>query len=163
MIVLEGAAALSPFRRERLESRLQSIAARHLLYVAVTGQFTNQNLDVAEKIALGGPRAVRAYASGEVLADQGFVATMEWRWAATDSLTPFLFVDAARGKLAHKPTPLDGDVHRSLRGTGLGLVWSKPQDFSLTATLAWRLNSPAGMTDGGGRNPRLYVQLQKVF
>ena len=27
MIVLEGAAALSPFRRERLESRLQSIAA----------------------------------------------------------------------------------------------------------------------------------------
>ena len=40
MIVLEGAAALSPFRRERLESRLQSIAAdlritsaRHLYFV----------------------------------------------------------------------------------------------------------------------------------
>ncbi|RMX04341.1 ShlB/FhaC/HecB family hemolysin secretion/activation protein [Corticibacter populi] len=144
-------------------SRLQVLAPRQLLYASVSGQFASGNLDAAERISLGGPRAVRAYASGEVLVDRGQVATLEWRWAATEELTPFVFGDAARGDLARRPTAFEGPVRRSLRGAGVGLVWSRPGDFSLTSTLAWRLNSPPGQTDGGDRKPRWYVQLQKVF
>lgn len=31
------------------------------------------------------------------------------------------------------------------------------------STLAWRSGTDPARTDGGGRNPRLYVQAQKTF
>lgn len=144
-------------------SRLQALAPRHLLYVAVSGQLASKNLDAAEKFSLGGPRAVRAYASGEALVDQGMVATVEWRWAATNELTPFAFFDAAVGRSVRRAGPLDDDVRRSLRGAGIGVVWARPRDFSVTGTVAWRVNSAPGQADGGRSGPRLFVQLQKVF
>jgi hemolysin activation/secretion protein len=144
-------------------SRLQAIIPRHSLYLALGGQWASKNLDASEKLALGGARAVRAYPSGEVLVDQGVIGTVEWRWSFNEEFTPFLFYDAAHGKLSHSPTPFDGVNTRSLRGYGIGLSWSRPGNFSINATLAWRDGTPAAQTDGGGRNPRLYVQLQKAF
>ncbi|WP_345252078.1 ShlB/FhaC/HecB family hemolysin secretion/activation protein [Pigmentiphaga soli] len=144
-------------------SRLQAIAARHTLYVSVGGQFASRNLDASEKLALGGARAVRAYPSSEMLMDDGVIGTIEWRWAATEDLTPYLFYDAGRGKLAHSPLPTDGDNTRSMQGYGVGAVWSRPGNFSVNVSLAWRNNSPAPVTDGGDRKPRIFVQMQKVF
>ncbi|PLC05595.1 ShlB/FhaC/HecB family hemolysin secretion/activation protein [Variovorax sp. RO1] len=144
-------------------SRLQSIVPRHSLYFSVGGQWASKNLDASEKLALGGARAVRAYPSGELLVDEGLIGTFEYRWAATDEITPYLFYDAARGKIARHPSPFDGENSHSLRGYGIGLSWSRPGNFSINATLAWRAGTPPAQTDGGGRNPRLYVQLQKAF
>ncbi len=145
-------------------SRLQAIAERHSLYVALGGQWASKNLDASEKLALGGARAVRAYPSGEVLVDQGYIATVEWRWSLNAELTPFVFYDAARGKLNKQPWFFDADTNsRSLRGFGVGLSWTRPGNFSLNATLAWRDGTPRARTDGGGRNPRLYVQFIKAF
>ncbi|MDH6592536.1 hemolysin activation/secretion protein [Variovorax sp. TBS-050B] len=144
-------------------SRLQAIVPRHSLYLSVGGQWASKNLDASEKLALGGARAVRAYPSGEALVDQGVIGTVEWRWSLDEAFTPFVFYDAARGRIARRPTPFDGDNTRSLRGFGLGLSWSRPGNFSVNATLAWRDGTPRAQTDGGGRNPRLYVQVQKAF
>ncbi|MCT8174985.1 ShlB/FhaC/HecB family hemolysin secretion/activation protein [Variovorax sp. CY25R-8] len=144
-------------------SRLQSIVPRHSLYLSIGGQWASKNLDASEKLALGGARAVRAYPSGELLADQGVIGTVEWRWSVNEELTPFVFYDAARGKLARHPSPFDGENSRSLRGYGIGLSWSRPGNFSINATLAWRDGTPRAQTDGGGHNPRLYVQVQKAF
>ncbi|WP_264293964.1 ShlB/FhaC/HecB family hemolysin secretion/activation protein [Diaphorobacter aerolatus] len=77
-------------------SRLQALMQAHSLYVSLGGQVASKNLDSSEKLALGGARAVRAYASGEVLVDQGWISMIEWRWSATPELTPFVFYDAAR-------------------------------------------------------------------
>jgi len=144
-------------------SRLQSIVPRHSLYLSVGGQWASKNLDASEKLALGGARAVRAYPSGELLVDQGVIGTVEWRWSYDEELTPFLFYDAARGKIVRNPTPFDGTNTHSLRGYGVGLSWSRPGNFSINATLAWRDGTRPAQTDGGGRNPRLYVQLIKAF
>jgi hemolysin activation/secretion protein len=146
-----------------LASRLQSVLPRHSLFLSLGGQWASRNLDASEKLSLGGARAVRAYASSEALVDQGWIGTVEWRWSYNEELTPFVFYDAARGRLAHDPTPFDGANHLSLRGYGIGLSWSRPGNFAINATLAWRDGTRPSQTDGGGRNPRLYVQAQKSF
>lgn len=146
-----------------LVSRLQSIIPRHSLFLSLGGQWASKNLDASEKLSLGGARAVRAYPSSEALVDQGWIGTVEWRWSYNEELTPFVFYDAARGRLARDPNPFDGANHLSLRGYGIGLSWSRPGNFAINATLAWRDGTRPAQTDGGGRNPRLYVQAQKAF
>jgi hemolysin activation/secretion protein len=146
-----------------LFSRLQAIVPRHSLYLSIGGQWASKNLDASEKLALGGARAVRAYPSGEVLADEGVIGIVEWRWSYNEELTPFVFYDAARGRLARDPTLFDGVNRLSLRGYGVGVSWARPGNFAINATLAWRDGTRPAQTDGGGRNPRLYVQAQKAF
>ena len=145
-------------------SRLQAIVPNHSLYVALGGQWASKNLDASEKLSLGGARAVRAYPSGELLVDEGAIGTVEWRWSLNSELTPFVFYDAARGKIVRNPSPFDtGPNRHSLRGFGIGISWARPGNFAINATLAWRDGTRPAQTDGGGRNPRLYVQAQKVF
>lgn len=145
-------------------SRLQAIVPNHSLYASVGGQWANKNLDASEKLSLGGARAVRAYSSSELLVDSGLIGTIEWRWSVNAELTPFVFYDAARGKPQRDPTLFDtGPSSRSLRGYGIGVAWSKSGNFAINATLAWRNGTPAGISDGGGHNPRLFVQAQKSF
>jgi hemolysin activation/secretion protein len=145
-------------------SRLQAIVPNHSLYVAIGGQRASKNLDASEKLSLGGARAVRAYPSGELLVDEGAIGTVEWRWSVNSELTPFVFYDAARGKIVRDPSPFDtGPNRHSLRGFGIGISWSRPGNFAINATIAWRDGTRPAQTDGGGRNPRLYVQAQKVF
>ncbi len=144
-------------------SRLQAILPQHSLYLSAGAQRASGNLDASEKLSLGGARAVRAYASGEALVDEGQIATAEWRWSYNDEFTPFVFYDAAHGELVRNPSPLDGPNSISLRGYGIGVAWSQPGNVSINATLSWRDGTRPALSDGGGRNPRLYVQLQKVF
>jgi len=144
-------------------SRLQSVVPNHSLYLSLGGQWASKNLDPSEKLSLGGARAVRAYSSSEALVDEGLIGTVEWRWSVNNEFTPFAFYDAARGKHARSPTFFDTENSISLRGYGIGLSWSQPGNFSINATLAWRDGTRPAQTDGGGRNPRLYVQAQKSF
>ena len=144
-------------------SRLQSIVDRHSLYLSMGGQAASKNLDASEKLSLGGARAVRAYSSSEALVDQGLIGTVEWRWSYNAELSPFAFYDAARGKYARSPTAFDGPNNISLRGYGLGVSWARSGNFAINATLAWRDGTRPAQSDGGGRNPRLFVQAQKVF
>jgi len=144
-------------------SRLQSVLPRHTLYVSLGGQFASGNLDASEKLALGGARAVRAFPSGELLVDEGVLGVVEWRWAATEYLTPYVFYDVGKGRMFHSPTSLDTNNTRSMQGFGIGAVWSRPGDFMVNVSLAWRRNTAAPVTDGGDRKPRIFVQFQKVF
>ena len=57
--------------------RLQSLGGPFSLYGAVSGQFASKNLDLSEKMELGGMYAVRAYPEGEAYADQGVLVTLE--------------------------------------------------------------------------------------
>lgn len=144
-------------------SRLQAVTKRHNVYYSVGGQWASKNLDSSEKLALGGANAVRAYPISEALVDQGWIQTLEWRWAATDELTPYLFYDAAHGRQFKRlATPAAGNGI-SLRGAGIGLAWGKPGSFSVNGTVAWRSGTRRAVTDGGGHHPRFFIQAQKVF
>jgi len=144
-------------------SRLQALPPHHAVYVSVGAQRASGNLDPSEKLSLGGARAVRAYSGSEALVDQGQIGIVEWRWTVNDELTPFAFYDAAHGSTARRALPTDGANGISLRGYGLGAAWARTGAFSVNATIAWRDGTRAAVTDGGGRNPRLFVQIQKVF
>ena len=151
------------FSRLNLQaSRLQALFGRHNLYGSVTAQLASRNLDASEKLALGGDRAVRAYPSGELLVDTGWMATAEWRYSATDDLVVALFYDAAQGRQAKSPGALDTTNSRQLRGPGIGVTWNAPYKFTLRGSVAWRNTEPA-VSDGGSSNPRLMVQVQKAF
>ena len=60
----------------------QALTDTTQVYVALNGQFTSRNLDSSEQMSLGGPYAVRAYATGDGALDEGYVATL--RTAAVD-------------------------------------------------------------------------------
>jgi len=143
-------------------ARLQYLAPKMSLFLGTGMQFASKNLDAYEKLSLGGPKAVRAYATGEVLVDDGWLATMELRYAANPDTTLFVFYDAAHGDFFHDPRPVDVIADRSLRGHGLGVNWSKPGKVTVNFTVAWRGTDP-GVTDGGDRNPRLFWSIQKAF
>jgi hemolysin activation/secretion protein len=143
-------------------ARLQYLAPKFSLFMGTGLQRASKNLDAYEKLSLGGPKAVRAYATGEVLADDGWLGTLELRYAATPEATVFGFYDAARGDFFHDPRPFDTVTSRSLRGYGVGLNWSKPGKVTVALTLAWRDTGP-GVADGGDRNPRLFWSIQKAF
>jgi len=129
----------------------------------VGGQLASKNLDASQKLSLGGAQSVRAYPSGELLVDEGVIGTDEWRWSYNAELTPFVFYDAARGRLVRDPLFFDTANTQSLRGAGIGLSWVRSGNFLINATLAWRDGTRPATTDGGGRNPRLFVQLQKAI
>lgn len=141
-------------------SRLQALRERLSLFVGIGAQFTDSNLDPSEKLALGGYRAVRAYPSGEVLVDEGAIANVELRYSITDELTGFVFYDAARGDFNHDPGPFDMVNRRTLRGPGLGFNYTRPGNFSVNMSVAWRTSDPA-LTDGGDRKPRVFLRVQK--
>lgn len=141
-------------------TRLQYLAPKLSLFLGVGVQRTSRNLDPSEQLSLGGPRAVRAYSTNEALVDEGYIANLELRYAATDALTPYLFYDAAHGAFDHDRRPFIDTNGVSLRGYGLGLSWSKPGNYSLNATLAWP-DTDEALADP--RDPRLYVQFQKSF
>ena len=143
-------------------ARLQYVAPKLSLFLGTGMQRASKNLDAYEKLSLGGPKAVRAYATGEVLVDDGWMATLELRYGLRPDTTLFAFYDAAHGDFFHDPRPFDTVTDRSLRGYGLGLNWSKPGKVSVNFSIAWRGTEP-GITDGGDRNPRLFWSIQKAF
>jgi hemolysin activation/secretion protein len=159
---LGGQATQGRFEKLTLQaSRLQTLAPRFSAFAGVSAQWASRNLDGAERLTLGGAHAVRAYAGSEAPSDQGMVINAELRWFLSPRWTVFALHDWARGELRKRPDPGEANV-RLLRGSGVGLYFSDPAWFTLSATLAWRGNErPAALADD--HRPRLYVQLQRPF
>ena len=143
-------------------SRLQALFARNSLYVAVAGQFAGENLDSSEKLNLGGAGAVRAFPNGEMLADDGFSATAEWRIGLLDEVTLSPFYDYGRGRIFHEKNLFDGDLWRTLSGPGVGLTWARAGNFTVLSTVAWR-DRGEQFTEGNKTQPRWFWQVQKSF
>lgn len=150
-------------------ARLNSIGRNAALFTSYSFQWASKNLDASEKMALGGPAAVRAYALGEATSDEGHLFTAEIRFGMPKSehlpgnFVASGFFDYGRGTLNKEPLPLEasGNV-RTLRGVGVGLTWARQDDFLLRATLAWRL-SDAPVSDPVDRRPRLFFLIQKYL
>lgn len=142
-------------------SRLNQLVGPLNLFFGMTGQFADRNLTSAEKVSLGGPRAVRAYAPAEATVDEGHVANLELRYSLTPDLSLQGFYDWGWGRFNRKPAPGEGDNHVTLRGYGVGAFWGTADGFVLRTSLAWRVTD-RGVTDPD-RVPRLYMQVSKSF
>jgi hemolysin activation/secretion protein len=122
--------------------RLQTIAGPFAIYVGVKGQLASKNLDITEKMELGGPYAVRAYPEGEAYGDEGYVATVEGRlWlpkvagALPGRMQLVAFFD--NGWDRFYKTPWAAGLNSATRdGAGVGLNWLENNNFAVRVSYA---------------------------
>ncbi len=138
------------------------------LYAGVNGQVASKNLDVSEKMSLGGMNGVRSYPEGEAYADDGVLATLEARMdlpplpaGVPGHMQLAAFVDAGRVTINHEPWAA-GDNHRSLSGAGVGVNWADPGNFLVRAFYARKLGGGRALS-APDRSGRFWVQLVKFF
>lgn len=141
-------------------SRLQRLNDRFSLYGQLQGQWADGNLDSSEKLILGGAYGVRAYPQGEASGDQGWLASLELRYALTPAWQLNTFVDHGEVRL-NKNSWDDGENHRSLSGAGVGAAWAA-QGWRISATAAWKLGNADAQSDVE-RTPRVWAQLVRYF
>jgi hemolysin activation/secretion protein len=142
-------------------NRLNAVTERLSVFAGVSGQWAGTTLDSSSRFLLGGPHAVRAYSPSEALVDEGFVATLEGRFAIDARATVFTFFDFGTGWYNATPRPNQGSNVITRSGVGLGAFWAAPGGISLQGTVAWRTTGPD--TTGNDRLPRFYMQLTKTF
>jgi len=148
--------------------RLQNVTDSVSLYAGVNGQLASKNLDVSEKMELGGMYAVRAYPEGEAFADQGYVLSLEARLLLpkfserqAGQMHLIGFVDTGTVTVDKDPWTA-GSNSRTLSGAGVGFTWVDNNDFSVKAYYAHKLGN-AVATSAPDKNGRLWVQVVKYF
>jgi hemolysin activation/secretion protein len=149
-------------------TRLQSVTERVSLYAAFNGQLASKNLDVSEKMELGGMNAVRAYPEGEAYADQGYLMTVEARlqlpkvaeWQR-GQMQLVGFVDTGT-VLVNKDTWNASENRRTLSGVGVGINWVDYNNFMVRTAYARKLGS-AKATSAPDRDGRFWIQAVKYF
>lgn len=144
--------------------RLQRVTSTVSLYAAVNGQFASKNLDVSEKMELGGMYAVRAYPEGEAYADEGYVLNLEARLHLprfSERLTFIGFVDTGTVTMDTHPWA-DGPNRRTLSGAGVGFSWADDDDFTVRAYYAHKLGDEAATSAPDASN-RFWIQAVKYF
>jgi hemolysin activation/secretion protein len=160
-------------------SRLQSLVPGRLhLYLRARGQFTNTNLDPSERMPVGGADGVRAFDPAEGAADDAQLLTAELRWLPPASLFGNVahelafsaFYDWGHVRYAHAPEALGviaaqllgPDNRATLGAVGAGVLWERPNDFTVRFDLAWRVQGQSSIRPHT-HLPRAEVALSKAF
>ena len=148
-------------------SRLQTLVGPLSLYIAARGQIGSKNLDISEKMELGGATGVRAYPEGEAYGDEGYIATIEPRlMLPTAKILPgqlqlIAFVDT--GHVTINQTRFNNTQNSLTRtGAGVGLTWTVSNNFMATVTYANILGSTKATSypDDSGE---LWLRVIKFF
>lgn len=150
------------FRKANLDvARIQRLTERWSVYGRFSGQWAGGNLDPSEKFNLGGYHGVRAYPLGEGVGDKGWFAQFELR-VQLGPVTPFGFYDL--GKSVANAAPWDATARgtRAVDGAGVGLR-SLMGQWSMDATLSWRVDGGASRADSRDVNPRAFFMLARRF
>ena len=148
--------------------RSQALGGPFSMFAGISGQLTSKNLDVSEKMELGGMNAVRAYPEGEAYADEGYLLTLEGRMLLPNfsdrmpgRVQLVAFVDAGSVRTNKNPWSV-GDNRRTLSGAGVGAVWSDPGNFMLRAYYARKLGNEKA-TSAPDKSGRFWIQGVKYF
>jgi len=147
---------------------VSAVTDRVSLYGAIYGQFASKNVDISEKMGLGGMYAVRAYPTGEAYSDEGYVATLEARLLLpkfSERLPGQFhligFADTGSGTINQNPWTT-GTNHRTLSGAGVGVNWEDYNNFVVNAYWAHKLGNEVA-TYAPDRNGRFWIQVVKFF
>ena len=149
-------------------ARLQKVTDSISLSAAITGQLASKNLDVSEKMELGGMYGVRAYPEGEAFADQGYVMNLEARLQLPKfsermpgQLQLIGFIDTGSVTLNKNPW-VAGPNRRTLSGAGVGLNWSDTNNFMVRAYYAFKVGDEVA-TSAPDSSGRFWIQAVKYF
>ena len=149
-------------------SRLQHLVGPLSLYGVIRGQIATKNLDISEKMELGGATGVRAYPEDEAYGDDGYVATQEarlllpkWSESLPGQMQLIGFVDTGYVRQNHSPW-LAGRNSATRSGAGVGVIWSLPNDWLVTATYAHKIGGETA-TSAPDRGGCFWLQIVKYF
>jgi hemolysin activation/secretion protein len=124
-------------------ARLQRVTPKDSVYLNVSWQWANANLDASQKMIAGGPYTVRSYDISALTGDGGIQASAEWRrelpawhgqWQALG------FVDTEHLTI-NENVWTAGINTASISGAGLGLNWTGSNKWSAKASIATRLGA----------------------
>ena len=146
-------------------TRVQSLSAKSSLYLSLTGQLASTNLDASEKLVVGGPYSVRAYAVGALSGDSGYAATAEYRYdlgaIVPGQTQAVVFVDSA-GVTVNKAPWTPSVNTASLNGAGLGLNWSGQDRWRAKLSVAKQLGAVSPLVAKTGA-ARIWLEVNKSF
>ena len=145
-------------------ARLQSLDTKNVLYIALSGQWANTNLDSSQKMIAGGPNTVRAYDTGAISGDTGYLGTVEFRHDLGSSAGQWqavAFVDGAHVKV-NKSAWAAGTGSATVSGVGMGLNWAGSARWYGRAYVAKRIGStPVLVADTA--STRGWIEIGKWF
>ena len=150
--------------------RIQRGTERISFQFLANGQVAQRNLDGSEKLILGGPAGIRAYAPGEGAGDEGYRYSIDARYALATG-TKFgdfvlsTFYDYGKIWQYQNPGLINGLTNNSysLEGWGIGLDMIAAGKYSVKAGWAQPLgNNPARTaegkdSDGTSRDSRFWL------
>jgi hemolysin activation/secretion protein len=146
-------------------SRLQRLDASDSLYLSIVGQWSDANLDPAQKMVAGGAYTVRAYDMGVLSGDTGILASAEWRhelgivWYRPLQLIGF--ADTEHVTIDHSRWA-PGPNRATLSGAGVGFNWSWPGRWNAKTYVAVPLG-PTPVLVGDNNSARVWLALSKGF
>jgi len=146
-------------------SRLQNLSPQNSLYLAFSRQWSNGNLDQAEKVAVGGIYTVRAYDMGITSGDAVTLGTVEFRrnlranWGGEWQLVAF--VDSAHVTL-NKEAWAAGTNSLTLSGAGVGLNWAGPNQWSARTYIATPIGSRPNQL-ASTPSAHAWLEIRKIF
>ena len=140
--------------------RHQPLPGGFELRVSASGQIADRNLDASEKFALGGSQGVRAYAPGEAVGDEGWLASLALSKRLAADWQVEGFWDAGRARINHQPWTAE-PLHQRLSGYGLGLTWTGTH-MVLRMFTAWKAGVSASDA-AADRSPRIGAQAIAYF
>ncbi|HEY8025717.1 MAG TPA: ShlB/FhaC/HecB family hemolysin secretion/activation protein [Burkholderiaceae bacterium] len=144
---------------------LQNLSQSNALFVSLSGQSSNGNLDASEKMTAGGPNSVRAYDVGVLSGDTGVFGSAELRhdfgqlWAGDWQVLGF--IDSEHITVNKSPW-LAGNNNASLSGAGVGLNWFGTDQWHAKLFVA----TPIGATPelaGKEKSTRAWAEIGKNF
>ena len=149
-------------------SRLQSVTETISFYGSINGQAASKNLDVSEKMELGGMYGVRAYPEGEAFGDEGYILNLEVR-----KLLPKFF-EQQPGQvqligffdngtvIENRNSWLTTSNQRTLSGAGVGISWAETNNFEVKGYYAHRIGDSA-VQSAPDTSGQFWVQAVKYF
>jgi hemolysin activation/secretion protein len=148
--------------------RLQRVTDSISLYGAINGQVASKNLDIWEKMELGGMYGVRAYPAGTAFGDQGYLLNLEARLLlppVSESMIGRMHLVGLfdTGTIQYNKNPwLSGDNTVTLSGAGVGVMWSDPNNFSVKGYYARKVGGSPD-TINSSASGQFWLQLVKYF
>jgi hemolysin activation/secretion protein len=142
-----GPNTAGPFTKTSVNfSRQQNLTGQTNLFISISAQKANRNLDSSEKTYLGGMTGVRAYPSNEAGGSDGQFFSLEFRQRWWGQFSSSIFYDAGHITMYHNNqdnngNPLSAINDVTLRGGGLSLGWQGLRGVDLKLSVARRLLS----------------------
>ena len=142
-------------------SSVQTFNKQWDMLLRFQGQMAGNNLDSSEQIYLGGANGVRAYPQGEGSGDEGYQATAELRYhTKAPGVTLSTFFDIGHVKYTHNGMMPGGTT---LKGWGIGVAWTRPNNFFARFDYARRIGLAKNATDDAKSKQRMWFMLGKIF